>query len=76
MPIDRRSDILRLQDLKGEMLSCINQAERIMRRIGGLEYERARSYWVAHIKIALTNDNEYVAGCSMEDTIKELKESR
>ena len=64
----------RLVEIQEEMLSLLNEAKRLIQREGGITYERAKSYWMAHIEMGLTNNHSYLgsAGCSMDNTINEL----
>ena len=67
----------RLKEIQTEMLELLDEADRILRHdIGGMIYERARSYWLAHVKMALTKDHGYLGGsmCDFEDTLKEIEE--
>lgn len=70
--------IYRLEEIKDEMLGLLGEAEGLIRdEAKGMEYERARSYWLAHIETALTNDHGYLGGSmvTMQDTIQELEEA-
>jgi hypothetical protein len=66
----------RLVDIHAEMMNLLSEAEKLIRRENSnpIVWERAKSYWVAHIKMALSNDHSYIgrSGCTMEDTIREL----
>lgn len=67
----------RLEEIRDEMLELLDEADRILRRdFGGLIYERAKSYWLAHVKMALTKDHGYLGGSMVdfEDTLKEIEE--
>ena len=67
----------RLKEIRDEMLELLDEADRILRRdFGGLIYERAKSYWLAHVKMALTKDHGYLGGSMVdfEDTLKEIEE--
>jgi len=68
-------DINRLEEIQNEMLKLIDEAEDILQNEGDITFERARSYWIAHIKTALTSEHDYVGGSmfTMESTIKELR---
>jgi len=61
-----------------ELVERIDQALNQVRRIPGGDHivSRAKSYWYANIKMALSNEHEYMgkAGCTMEDTIAELED--
>jgi hypothetical protein len=67
----------RLKEIQGEMLELLDEADRILRHdFKGMIYERAKSYWLAHVKMALTKDHGYLGGsmCDFEDTLKEAEE--
>jgi hypothetical protein len=66
----------RLQEIQEEMLALLDEAKDILRRSDNkFLYEQARSYWLAHIKTALTNNHDYLGGSmvTMEDTIHGLE---
>jgi len=54
---------------------ALGAAEDLLRQHGGRVYERAKSYWLAHIAMALDNDHSYLGGSmvKMEDTVNELR---
>ena len=67
----------RLKEIQDEMLELLDEADRILRHdFGGMIYERARSYWLAHVKMALTKEHGFLGGSmvDMEDTIKECED--
>lgn len=64
-----------LRELQAQMLECLDQAKRLIEQTGQhITLQRAEAYWLAHVRIALTNDHGYLGGsmCSMEDTIEEI----
>lgn len=64
-----------LRELQAQMLECLDQAKRLIAQSGQhITLQRAEAYWLAHARIALTNDHGYLGGsmCSMEDTIEEI----
>ena len=67
----------RLANIKDEIKELIREAKGIVRFKGGITYERARSYWLAHIIMALDKDHEFLGGSmfTMQDTIKEMKDA-
>lgn len=69
-------DIDRLEEIKEELLTLMDEAKHLVRSGENLTYERARSYWIPHVIMALTKEHEYLGGSmvTMEDTIEELKE--
>ncbi|MDP2430751.1 MAG: hypothetical protein Q8O33_01830, partial [Pseudomonadota bacterium] len=65
-----------LREIQAQMLECLDQAKRLIKQSGqDITLQRAEAYWLAHAKIALTNDHAYLGGsmCSMEDTIAEIE---
>ncbi len=72
--------IERLVNIKDEMLELLGEAQDLLTStshlatIGPSILDRAEAYWLAHIRVALSNDHDYLGEsmCSMEDTIKEL----
>lgn len=71
-----QEDVERLSEIKGEMLELLDEALDLIRNMSADEYKRARAYWYAHIKGALTRDHEYLGGSmeTMEDAIEALEE--
>jgi hypothetical protein len=72
-------DIEELKELQEQMIDALEQAEQLLRKYKkhGI-YERAKSYWLAHAKMAVSNDHGYLgnSGVSLEDTLEELEEYR
>lgn len=64
----------RLTDIHSEMMDLIEEASSLVRSNGGIEWERANGYWVAQIKMALSNDHFYVGSSmfTMQDAIQSL----
>lgn len=54
------------------MLSLLNEATRLVR--GTHEESRANSYWLGHIRAALSNGPGFMTGNTMEDAIEGLDE--
>ena len=68
---------MKLQDLRDEMLEKLDEMESLVREAGvGMTYDRAKSYWIPHVKMALTKDHGYLGGSMVdcEDTINEMYE--
>ena len=65
-----------LQDLKEKLEDALFDVEEIINACPDHIKARAKAYWLSHIKIALTNDHDFMGSsmCSMEDTINELNE--
>ena len=71
-----KEDINRLEEIKEELLELIEEAQRIVSGGDEMTYQRAKSYWIPHVIMALTKEHEWLGGSmeTMEDTIEELKE--
>ena len=77
-PEKRQELVDELREIQVQMLECLEQAKALIKQSGQeMTLQRAESYWLAHARIALTNDHAYLGGsmCSMEDTIAEIEES-
>jgi hypothetical protein len=77
-PEKRQELVDELREIQMQMLECLEQAKTLIKQSGQeMTLQRAESYWLAHTKIALTNDHSYLGGsmCSMEDTIAEIEEA-
>jgi tetrahydromethanopterin S-methyltransferase subunit G len=63
----------RLKEIREEMECLLNEAEQLIRRTG-FPYERAKSYWIAHIESALMRNGRFLGASmvTMDDTIDEL----
>ncbi|MDP2431800.1 MAG: hypothetical protein Q8O33_07195 [Pseudomonadota bacterium] len=64
-----------LREIQAQMLESLEQAKSLIEQSGlDITRQRAEAYWLAHARIALTNDHGYLGGsmCSMEDTIEEI----
>ena len=75
-PEKRQEIIDELREIQAQMLECLEQAKTLIKQSGPeMTLQRAESYWLAHAKIALTNDHAYLGGsmCSMEGTIAEIE---
>jgi len=65
----------KLFEIKEEISELIEQAEEIVRKHGqerGI-YDRAKAYWIGHIKMSLSKDYGYGSMCTMEDTVYSLE---
>lgn len=62
-------DINRLQEIKEEIKELLGEAEGILSNTD--QYDRAKGYWMADIRISLDSDHTYLsrAMCTMQDTI-------
>lgn len=66
----------RLTEIKEEIGMLLDEAERLVRHSGNrMAYDRAKSYWLAHMVMALTKESDYCGSSevTMECTIKELQ---
>lgn len=65
-----------LREVQQQMQDLVDQARRVLRRVGGTIHHRAEAYWLAHITTALSNDHGYLGGSmqTLEDTIDEIEE--
>ena len=75
-PEKRQELVDELREIQAQMLECLELAKTLIKQSGqDMTLQRAESYWLAHAKIALTNDHAYLGGsmCSMEDTIAEIE---
>ncbi len=75
-PEKRQEIIDELREIQAQMLECLEQAKTLIKQSGQeMTLQRAESYWLAHAKMALTNDHGYLGGSmvSMEDTIAEIE---
>ena len=67
----------RILEISEEMQELLREAMGLLREHGtDLDYQRARSYWYAHIMIALGGDHGYMArsAASMIGTAEDLME--
>ena len=77
-PEKRQELVDELREIQAQMLECLEQAKTLIKQSGQeMTLQRAESYWLAHTRIALTNDHADLGGsmCSMEDTITEIEEA-
>lgn len=71
-PTELAADLTAIHE---QMLDLLHQAERLLREAPDLTYQRAKAYWLAHITMALTDENDYLGSgtVTMQDTIRELE---
>lgn len=79
MPMMEWDDSLSKSDQLGEVKEVMEEAVSRIEEIlhgTGMTWERARSYWLAHIKCALDNNHGYLGGdmFTLQSAIDELKE--
>lgn len=65
--------VARLHEIHEEMMNLLDEARRLV--AGTPEEERAKGYWLAHIRCALDNDHHFLGGSmlTMKDTIDSLE---
>jgi len=64
-----------LFDIQEQMLEGLERASTLIRETGlEMTWQRANAYWLAHAKMALTNQHSYLGGSmvSMEDSLEEI----
>jgi len=72
-----QNTIKRLREIKQEIKDLVSEASDMLHTQGrGLTYQRANSYWIPHILIALDEDHEFCGRSmhSLEDSIAELED--
>ena len=80
MPISKREAVDRLRDIQTELEELLYEARQIIRDVtrdeSPLIYERAKAYWLAHAKMAISDDHGYLGGCdpNLPKTIQEIDE--
>lgn len=70
-----REDVERLKEIKDQMKELVEEARNILRVSDDkMIWERAKSYWIPELYMALDKDQDYLGGCmvTMEDTIEAL----
>lgn len=67
------SDLEELKEAYDKMEQLLFDIEDILSRAPVGVRTRAKSYWLAHMKIELNKDHEFLAGsmCTMQDTINQ-----
>jgi len=70
---DNSEKLERLMEIKEEMLELLREANSLLR--DAPMYDRAKGYWIAHIRTALDKDHGYMGGsmCTFQDTIEEFE---
>ena len=71
--MDKRETIYRLEDLREQVLECLNEMETLLSDTGGIG-RRAEVYWLAHARISMGTDRYLDSSHSLSDTIQELEE--
>jgi len=71
-------DIERLEAIKEQIKELVEEAEGIVQGAGGNIYNRAKSYWIPELLVALDKEHGYCAGCmcTMENTISEMRKEQ
>lgn len=71
----QKCELENLIQIKNDISALIQEAQNILRRNADhMTYERAKSYWIAHIIMALDKEHNYLGGSmfTFQDTINEL----
>ncbi len=66
-----------IECLRDEMLEKLDEMVDLLREADSeMIYNRATSYWIPHVRMALTKDHDYLGGSMVdcEDTINELRD--
>lgn len=74
---DEDKDLKKLKQIQRKMTELLDEAEYLIRINGDRKiFDRAKAYWIPHVKTALLNDTEYIGTSmvTMEDTISEIEE--
>jgi hypothetical protein len=51
----------------------LDEVEELLKKHGGSEYSTAKSYWLAHARIALTDEHEFLSDSdNMSKTLRKL----
>ena len=80
MSISKREAVDRLRDIQTELEELLFEAtdiiDSVTREHGSMIFERAKSYWLAHAKMAISDDHGYLGGCdpNLPKTIQEIDE--
>lgn len=66
-----------LRDIQLELIDLLDRAKELLRNAPSITRERAQSYWLAHARMAITKNHDYLGGSmfDMDDTIKELEDA-
>ena len=82
MPVSTINDaqikqkIRKMTEIRNKMKELLSDAKDILNGAPHIVQIRAESYWLAHIAMAIDDDHSFCGSsmCTMQDTIKELKE--
>jgi hypothetical protein len=75
--LEGMSAVEKLETIQGWMMELLEEARKILKKeVGGMAYERADAYWLAHVETALKKETRYLGGSmvTMDDTIEEVRE--
>lgn len=63
-----------IENFINETKDRLYEIEKELEKEDEHEYERAKAYWIAHIRMALDNDHGYLGGSMVtaEDTLSSL----
>ena len=74
--IMRAEDHERLVEIKDEMKNMLEEAKELIRRnASDWVYNRAKSYWIGHIAMALDEEHDFMGsdGVTFQNTIDEVE---
>jgi hypothetical protein len=71
---DYRELASELFDIQEEILGLLERATNLLHNAPDMTYQRATAYWLAHAKMAITREHDYLGGSmvTMDDTIQEI----
>jgi hypothetical protein len=71
---DYRELASELFDIQAEILELLERATFLLHSAPDMTYQRANAYWLAHARMAITQEHGYLGGSlvTMEDTIQEI----
>ena len=75
--MSNKAAAMELQDMRDDMLTLLDQMESLIQGADvGMAYNRAKAYWIPHVRMALTKEHSYLGGSMVdcEDTINEMYE--
>ena len=64
-----------LRDIQLELIDLLDRAKELLRNAPSTTRERAEDYWLAHARMAITKNHDYIGRSmvNMDDTIAELE---
>jgi hypothetical protein len=72
--MDKAQPAEEIQNFIDEAKQELSRLSRELYKLDDREYERAKGYWIAHIKTALDKDHDYLGGSmhTAQDTVNSL----